>query len=58
MFLQVDDDVFIVSGSKDSYIRIWKISLKRKIVVKGDELALEEQKFSVGQNGENLTPDF
>ena len=58
MFLQVDDDVFIVSGSKDSYIRIWKISLKKKVVVKGDELALEEQKFSVGQNGENLTPDL
>ena len=51
LLLLVDGNVFIASGSKDSYVRLWKISLKEDIKVKSDDLALEEQKFSVNQNG-------
>eukprot|EP00795_Rhopilema_esculentum_P014029 gene14029-5004_t len=45
----VGNDVFIASGSKDAFIRIWKISLKEGLVEKTDELKLEEQKFSCGK---------
>ena len=41
-----------MSGSKDSFIRIWKISLKKKEkAMNSDELKLEEQKFSVNETG-------
>ena len=47
----VGNDVFIASGSKDVFIRIWKISLKEGLVEKTDELKLEEQKFLCGKQG-------
>jgi len=46
----VGDGIFIASGSKDSYVRIWKISLKKDIEIKSDSLALEEQKFSIEES--------
>eukprot|EP00794_Sanderia_malayensis_P003668 gene3668-4185_t len=44
-----DSFVYLASGSKDCYIRIWKISSQNKQGKCDDELQLEEQKLHLGE---------